>query len=132
MRIIKTGEVVQKSYVRTYILSDLRPIRPIFHNLFNIILENTQHNAKHTIALLANEPRQYWQIDEFCREDFWRLLKQVTAESFNEQSMDHLIEDLKRYDHCQSFVIGKKSIIDHHKLQALMKITANGITVIAV
>jgi hypothetical protein len=131
MNVTYYGHVVQQRAVRIYIYSDLGPIRPIFHNLYQTLVRQMTDVALCTVILLRSNGNQYHEFRKFTDRSFWQALKQLSAEGMADlQSLIRLEKQLALHPVEQTIIVTSGSQPTDEDVAQLEKWTLNGLTVI--
>jgi hypothetical protein len=126
MRVINFGHVDKRDLVRIYIFSELGPVRPIFHALYQTLSAQIEDAATCTVILLRNKENHSHTIRKFSDRSFWQVLKQTqNDQSLLAWSKIQLEDDLAANRLAQNIVVATEE-----EFANLLTITATGVTVV--
>jgi len=104
------GRVMPKYSARIYFHSYINPIRPVFHDLFNVLRRDILADASCDVIFLTNSKNQYHDIGYLTRKNLWQVLKLMRNDyDWDLQLKTHLQEDLAVHRDVQSIIVTRDS-----------------------
>jgi hypothetical protein len=127
MRVINFGHVDKRNLVRIYIFSELGPVRPIFHALYQTLSAQIHDGATCTVIFLRNKENHFHNIRKFSDRSFWQVLKHVQKDQrLTVWPKIQLEDDLAANRGAQNIVVAAEEDFGN-----LLTITTTGVTVVA-